>query len=76
MSNIAEGFERMKPPEFHRFVTIAKGSCAELRSQLYVALDVDHLNQQAFQNLLSRPEEVGRLLGGLLASIERRRGSS
>src|SRR6266567_8049100 len=44
MSNVAEGFERGGLVEFHRFLAIAKGSCAELRAQLYVALDVGYLN--------------------------------
>ncbi len=49
MSNIAEGFERGRPAEFHQFLSIAKGSCAELRTQLYVALDVGHIAQPYFR---------------------------
>ena len=45
MSNIAEGFERGSHNEFHQFLVIAKGSCAEVKSQLYVALDANYLNE-------------------------------
>jgi len=73
MSNIAEGFERCRPGEFHQFLSIAKGSCAELRSQLYVALDAEHLTQEVFNQLLAQTEEVGRILGGLRVAVERKR---
>jgi four helix bundle protein len=73
MSNIAEGFERGRPGEFHQFLSMAKGSCGELRSQLYVALDVDYLAQEKFAALIAQAEEVGRILGGLRASVERMR---
>ena len=73
LSNIAEGFERARPTEFHQFLSMAKGSCAELRSQLYVALDAGYLSKDSFDALLLQAEEVGRLIGGLRASIERRR---
>jgi four helix bundle protein len=52
MSNIAEGFERFGPREFHQFLSTAKASCAELRSQLYVAMDVGYLAHDQFEKLL------------------------
>ncbi len=76
MSNIAEGFERGRPGEFHQFLSTAKGSCGEVRSQLYVALDVGYLNQGNFRQLLGQAEEVGRIIGGLRASVQRHRPAS
>jgi four helix bundle protein len=73
MSNIAEGFERARPSEFHQFLSVAKGSCAEVRAQLYVSLDVGYLSDQSFKDLLGQAEEVGQIIGGLRASVERRR---
>ena len=73
MSNVAEGFERSKLTEFHQFLSVAKSSCAEVRSELYVALDVGYLNEDVFRELQLQAEEVGRIIGGLRASIERGR---
>jgi four helix bundle protein len=73
MSNVAEGFERRRPSEFHQFHSVAKASCAEVRSQLYVALDAGYLEQGTFDRLKSQAEEVGRLIGGLRVSVEKRR---
>ena len=70
MSNIAEGFERSSLKEFHNFLSIAKSSCAEVRSHLYVALDLDYLTQGSFQKIKAQAEEVARIIGGLRISVQ------
>src|SRR5688572_13719292 len=59
MSNIAEGFERNRPGEFHQYLSVAKGSSGEVRSRLYVALDAGYLTQDEFDRLYEQVCEVG-----------------
>ncbi|HEX8213350.1 MAG TPA: four helix bundle protein [Longimicrobium sp.] len=71
MSNIAEGFGRYSRPEVRRFVTIARGSLAEVQSQLYLARDLDYLTEADHRSLNTRCTEVARMLAALRTSLER-----
>lgn len=66
MSNIAEGFSRRTTKEFIQFLFIAKGSAAEVQSQLYVALDQGYISRQKFEELYSKSDEVARLTSGFI----------
>ena len=72
MSNIAEGFERGSQADLHRFLVIAKASCAEERSQLYIALNIGYLSEQEFAHLMAKASEVSRVIGGLRKSVDTR----
>ncbi len=71
MSNIAEGYERNRPGELHQFLSIAKESCGELRSQMYIARDAGYLSTEQVNLLRSQAEEVSRIINGLRSSIKR-----
>ncbi len=71
MANIAEGFDKHSRPEFHRFLGIAKGSCAELRSDLYAAIDDALITRDQFDMLYAMCDEQARILAGLRSSLRR-----
>lgn len=66
MSNIAEGFERSGNGEFLHFLSIAKGSAGEVKTQLYVALDQAYIPENIFSELATLTDEIARKLGGLM----------
>src|SRR6476646_1853492 len=65
-SNIAEGFERGGNREFGQLLSVAKGSCGEVRDQLYVALDERYITEAEFEELQNSCFEIGRLISGFM----------
>jgi four helix bundle protein len=69
-SNIAEGFERDTDAEFSRFASIAKGSCAELRTQIYIALAIGYIDNSSANKLLNECIEIASMLKGLMKYLK------
>lgn len=72
-SNIAEGYERNGQKEFIRFLNIAKGSCGEFKTQIYIALKIGYLEQATAHNLLNMARHIAAMLSSLINSITSRR---
>lgn len=70
MSNIAEGFERGGNREFLQFLAIAKGSCGEVRSQLYIALDRRYIDQVTFENVAKILVETSKTISGFMKYLQ------
>jgi four helix bundle protein len=68
-SNIAEGSERGSSKDFAHFLNIAKGSCGELRTQLYIARKLELLTKPAFDSLIKESKELSAMLEGLRRSM-------
>ncbi|HEU4479052.1 MAG TPA: four helix bundle protein [Pyrinomonadaceae bacterium] len=71
MSNIAEGHDRSGTGEFVQFLATAKASAAEVRCQLYVALDQGYIDNEAFEELGRTALETQCLIGGLINYLKR-----
>ena len=70
MSNIAEGFERGSNEETIYFFYIAKGSCGEVRSQLYVALDMGYIDKTKLEKGLMLAKDTSKMLYYFIESLK------
>jgi four helix bundle protein len=71
MSNIAEGFDRHRDPEFLYFLRVAKASRGEVRAQIYAAFDQTYVDAEDLETLLAKTAQASGAIRRLQESIER-----
>lgn len=69
MNNIAEGFERHTNKELKKFLFISKGSCGEVRSMIYLALDLNYINKKNFDDIYESSVEISKILSGFIKTL-------
>ncbi len=70
MSNIAEGFERGSDRDFRHFLFIAKASAGEVRSLLYVALDLEYIDPPTYASLTEQSGRISRQIAGFIKYLD------
>jgi len=69
-SNIAEGMDRTTRKEKARFLDIAKGSCAELRTQIYIGIDIGYIEKETGTQWIAETQEISAMLVGLMRALK------
>jgi four helix bundle protein len=68
-SNIAEGMERGSAREKRRFLEISKGSCGELRTQIYIGMEIGYVGKDQGMNWIQETKEISAMLVGLMQTL-------
>jgi four helix bundle protein len=65
-SNIAEGFERTSEKECIKFLSYSKGSCGELRTQIYIGIEIDYIKADTGKKWIAEAKEISSMIAGLM----------
>jgi four helix bundle protein len=68
-SNIAEGYERSSDKELANFLNYAKGSAGELRTQIYIGMEIGYIKSEAGRNWICECKEISKMLHGLIRTV-------
>lgn len=71
-SNIAEGYERESAKEIANFLNYAKGSAGELRTQIYIGMDIGYIDKAQGKHWLTEAEEISKMLHALIRTVRSR----
>ncbi len=69
-SNIAEGMSRNGDREKLQFLNIARGSCSELRTQIYIGIEIDYINNELGKSWIEQTKSIASMLSGLMKKIK------
>ena len=72
-SNIAEGFERVSTRDKRNFLNYSKGSCAELRTQIYIGMEIGYIPKELGKNWVKETEEISSMLTGLMKYLHKQK---
>ena len=71
-SNISEGYERESTKEIANFLNYAKGSAGELRTQIYIGIDIGYIDRDQGKHWLSEAEQISKMLHALIRTTRNR----
>jgi len=70
MSNIAEGFDRRSDKELSNFLSMSRGSSSEVQNDLYIALDLNYISQDEFNQFYQEAKKIAKQINGLMTYLK------